>query len=458
MTEERDERAAPGSRADAEGPSWLELDRRHVWHPFSQARSEPPPVPIVRAEGVWLHTASGERIIDAISSWWVTLHGHVHPRLARAVAEQAATLEQVIFAGMTHEPASRLAARLVELAPAGLERVFFSDDGSTAVEVALKLAAQHWHQRGESERTIFVALENAYHGDTFGAMAAGGVSAYHGVFRPFLFDVARAPAPDPFAFDRRRDPSACVRSALRALDEILDAHRGRVAALIIEPMLQGAGGMIVWPDGYLAGARQLCDEHGTLLIADEVLTGFGRTGKLFACEHGPVSPDLLCLSKGLTGGFLPLGATLATEAIWSSFLGDDRSTAFLHGHSYTANPIACAVALESLRIIEEERVLDRVRAIESKLGERLSRARSLPLVADVRGIGAVAAIELDTPAGGYHDPIGQRLAKELLARGVLIRPLGNVVYVLPPYAITDEEIDLVFDRIEEAIQRLAAEA
>lgn len=430
---------------------WTELDARHVWHPFSQALVEPPPIPVERGEGVWLYTRRGERILDGISSWWVNIHGHSHPRLSHAIASQASTLEQVIFAGFTHEPASRLARELVARAPPGLERVFYSDDGSTAVEVALKMAAQCWRQRGEVRRTLFVALEHAYHGDTFGAMAAGGVAAYHGAFRPFFFDVLRAPSPHPFAFDGRRDPEACARGALGALDAVLARHRGRVAAVIVEPMLQGAGGMIVWPASYLRGLREICDEHETLLIADEVLTGFGRTGRLFACEHGPIAPDLLCISKALTGGYLPLGATLATPEVYSAFLGEDRSSAFLHGHSYTANPIACRVALESLALFEESLALERIAEIEQRFRVRLERLKGRPGVADVRGIGAVAAVELATSEGGYHDAVGPTLAREFLARGILLRPLGNVIYVLPPYVITDAEVDLIFDAIEEVV-------
>jgi adenosylmethionine-8-amino-7-oxononanoate aminotransferase len=435
---------------------WIDADRRHVWRPFTQIATAPPPLPIVRAEGMYLHTADGRAILDGISSWWVNLHGHAVPRLVRAIEAQAARLEHVIFAGFAHEPAARLAEALARRAPRGLERVFYSDDGSTAVEVALKMAAQSWLQRGEPERTVFVALEQAYHGDTFGAMAAGGIELFREKFQPFLFRVERAPAPCPFRFDRRRNSAACVQHALAALDAVLARNTGRVAAVIVEPMLQGAGGMIVWPREYLGGLRDLCDRHRTLLIADEVLTGFGRTGKLFACEHGPIAPDILCLSKGLTGGFLPLGATLASEEIFASFLGTDRSMAFFHGHSYTANPIACAVALESIALLEESRALDRVTAIEARFADRLTRIARHAAVADVRGIGGVAAIELEPRGtGGYLDDIGPRLAQEFLARDVLLRPLGNVIYLLPPYIISDGEIDRVFDIIEDVLDGIS---
>jgi adenosylmethionine-8-amino-7-oxononanoate aminotransferase len=337
--------------------------------------------------------------------------------------------------------------------------VFFSDDGSTAVEVALKMAAQYWRHRGEDGRTSFIALEHAYHGDTFGAMAAGGIPLFHDVFRPVLFAVARAPAPHPYAFDGRRDEAACVERSLDALDRLLAEHGDRTAAVIVEPMLQGAGGMIVWPAAYLRGVRERTEAHGVLLIADEVLTGFGRTGPLFACEHGPVRPDILCLSKALTGGVLPLGATLCTDEVHGAFVSDDRRRTFFHGHSYTANPIACAAALESLRLIEDERVLARVGAIEARFRSHLERLSRHKAVADVRGIGAVAAIELATTGGrGYLDDLGPRLARAFLERDILLRPLGNVVYFLPPYVVTDAEIDGTFAVIEDVIEELASRA
>jgi adenosylmethionine-8-amino-7-oxononanoate aminotransferase len=436
---------------------WLILDREHVWHPYTQMLTAPPPLPVERAEGIYLHLRDGRRLLDGISSWWVNLHGHNHPRLNRALERQLGKLAQVIFAGFAHEPAARLASRLAELAPPGLQRVFYSDDGSTAVEVALKLALGHWRHRGEPQRTLFAALEHAYHGDTFGAMAAGGVPVFHEAFGPQLLEVRRAHAPYCHRCPLGKERRTCAIDCLRGLEDLLEREGERIAAVIIEPMLQGAGGMIVWPPEFLRGARELTRRHGVLLIADEVLTGFGRTGKLFACEHGPISPDLLCLSKALTAGYLPLGATLASDALYESFLSEDRRRTFFHGHSYTANALACAVALESLAIIEEEGVLERVRELEKLFAERLERCRRLPQVGDVRGIGAVAAIELRSPepeaggAGGYLDAVGPRLQRRLLERGILLRPLGNVVYFLPPLCIGDAEAHAVFDALEEAV-------
>jgi adenosylmethionine-8-amino-7-oxononanoate aminotransferase len=419
---------------------WVAADRANVWHPYTQMLTAPPAVPIVRAEGVYLVAADGRRILDGISSWWVNLHGHNHPRLNRALSEQASKLAQVIFAGFTHEPAARLAAELSRRSPGRLQHVFFSDDGSTAVEVALKMAYQHWKNRGEPHRRLFVALDNAYHGDTFGAMAAGGVALFHESFKDLLFQVRRARSPSPF------------RSESRSLEEILATEGERVAAVLIEPMLQGAGGMIVWPVEFLRQVRDLTARHHLPLIADEVLTGFGRTGKLFACEHGPVAPDILCLSKALTGGYLPLGATLASDEIYESYLSEDRGRTFFHGHSYTGNALACAVALESLSILDDEKCLERVARMEALFRERLSRLRELPAVAGTRGLGGVGVVELASREGGYLDHLGPRLQGEFLKRGVLLRPLGNVLYFMPPYAITDDEVSWVFDQIEEVIK------
>jgi adenosylmethionine-8-amino-7-oxononanoate aminotransferase len=427
-------------------PEWLALDRAHVWHPYTQMQTAPAPLPVVRAEGVWLELADGRRILDGISSWWVNLFGHNHPRLNAALAAQAAELEQVIFAGFTHEPGARLAAELVAIAPAGLSRVFFSDDGSTAVEVAMKMAVQQWRQRGQERRRIFVALDHAYHGDTFGAMAAGGDAVFHGAFADLLCEVRRAPVPSS---------EAQVGGALAALAAILDGAEGEVAAVLVEPILQGAGGMRLHPPSYLRGVREATRDRGVPLIADEIFTGFGRTGRMFACEHAGVTPDLLCLSKGLTGGYLPLAATLASEEIYAAFLSDDRGRAFFHGHSYTANALACAVARASLALFAETQCLGRIAELSRLFAGRLALLGALPGVARVRGLGALAVVELEPAAkdreSGYLDARGPRLAQEFLDRGVLLRPLGNVIYFLPPYTITDDECHRVFDIVEETL-------
>ena len=450
-------------------PAWIEADRLHVWHPYTQMQTAPPPLPVVRAEGVYLYTADGRRLLDGISTWWVNIHGHNHPRLNRALAAQAERLAQVVFAGLTHEPAARLAAELAARAPGRLPWVFYSDDGSTAVEVALKMAYQHWRHRGEPGRTLFVAFDGAYHGDTFGAMAAGGVEVFHAAFHELFFTVRRACTPH----------SAAHGSASPPLAAVLESEGERVAAVILEPMLQGAGGMLVQTPAFLREVRELTRRHGVPLIADEVLTGFGRTGRLFACEHGPIAPDLLCLSKALTGGYLPLSATLASDEIYRSFLSADRSRTFFHGHSFTANALACAVALESLALFEEEDRLARIARLERLFAGRLAALASHPAVAAVRHLGAMAALELapattgvagtpgapgtarvagaaGTPAaaGGYLDDLGPRLAARLLERGLLLRPLGNVLYLLPPYVIEDAEAEAAFDAIAAVLDEL----
>jgi adenosylmethionine-8-amino-7-oxononanoate aminotransferase len=409
-------------------------DERFVWHPYTQHGLNQPPLAIARAEGAYLYESSGRRIFDAVSSWWVTLHGHAHPRITVAIAEQAALLEQVIFAGFTHEPAARLASTLIERAPPGLQRVFYSDDGSTAVEVAVKMALQHHCNRGEDRRLI-AALANAYHGDTFGAMSVSARGLFTQPFTPLLFDVARLP--DPVDHD-----------VVAALDQLI-AERGReLAAVIVEPMLLGAGGMRMWPAAALRGLRELTAAHGILLIADEVLTGFGRTGPLFACEHAGVSPDLMCLSKGLTGGALPLGATLVREEIFESFRSNDRTRTLFHGHSYTANPVACAAALASMSLLDDACAEER-RRIERAQRRGASRLASVRGVENVRVLGTVLALELSAGPGGYLNTVGPAVHRFALDRGVLLRPLGNTIYVLPPYCSSDEALTEAQDLIAE---------
>lgn len=416
-------------------------DQTCLWHPYTQMLTQPPPLPVVRAKGVWLYTEDGRRILDGISSWWVNIHGHSHPKLNEALAAQARELEHVVFAGCTHRPAIELAERLLEVLPGGLTRIFYSDDGSTAVEVALKLALQYWRNRGEAGRRAFVTLHHAYHGDTVGAMSASEDSLFTRAFQPLLFPVMRAHAPYCYRCPLGLTRATCEIACLGDLEARLREGGDSIAGILLEPMLQGAGGMIVWPPEFLAGARRLADQYGTLLIADEVLTGFGRTGRMFACEHAGVRPDLVCLSKGLTAGYLPLGATAATTAIYDAFLSEDRSKAFFHGHSYTANALACAVGVASLNLFRDEAVLDRVQALERQLRAGLEPMRSFPSVGDVRVIGGVGIVELKSSEAGYLDGLGPRLYREFLDRGLLLRPLGNIVYLMPPYVISEAEVD-----------------
>ena len=446
------------SRADR----LVERDRACVWHPYTQALAQPDLLPIVSGKGVYLYTSDGRRLLDGISSWWVNIHGHSHPRLNEALAAQARELEHVVFAGCTHPPAVDLAERLVAALPPGLTRVFYSDNGSTAVEVALKLAYQYWRNRGEPRRLQFVTLHGAYHGDTTGAMSASDASVFTEPFRPLLFPVIRAHSPYchrcPVGLDRAR----CHIDCLTDLEDRLNEHGDAVATVLVEPMLQGAGGMIVWPAEFLAGVRRLCDRYGTLMIADEVLTGFGRTGRMFACEHAAVTPDLICLSKALTAGYLPLAVTAATERIFEAFLSEDRSKTFFHGHSYTANPLACAVALASLDLFRDDNVLDRVQSLERQLRAGLEPLRRLAIVGDVRVIGGIGIVELATDgagtnAGGYLDRIGPTLAAMFVGRGLLLRPLGNVLYFMPPYVITPQETDWALAEIASVLETVNAD-
>jgi len=428
-------------------------DRAHVWHPYTQMLTQPPLLPIVRGEGVYLYTEDGRKILDGISSWWVNIHGHSHPKLNAALAAQAAEIEHVIFAGCTHRPAVELAERLVEVMPAGLKRVFYSDNGSTAVEAAIKMAVQYWRNRGEAQRTGLITLRHAYHGDTVGAMSASEDSVFTHAFTPLLFPVERVLSPYCYRCPLGLERATCRIECLGDLESRLENQGQRVAAVLVEPMLQGAGGMIVWPAEFLAGVRRLCDRYGVLMIADEVLTGFGRTGRMFACEHAHVTPDILCLSKALTAGYLPLGVTAATERIYDAFLSTDRELAFFHGHSYTANPLACAVAIASLELFRETDVLGRVRRLEQQLRAGLEPLRSLPKVGDVRVIGGVGVVELEGNVG-YLADIGPQLGAAFLERNLLLRPLGNILYFMPPYVITETEAEWALEQIREVLGRV----
>jgi adenosylmethionine-8-amino-7-oxononanoate aminotransferase len=437
-------------------------DRRVLWHPYTQMKTAPDPLVVARGEGVYLYTEDGRRVLDAISSWWVNIHGHSHPVLNRALAEQAARLEHVMFAGFTHEPAVELAERLTAVLPAGLTRVFYSDNGSTAVEVALKMALQYWQNRGEPARTRFIGMRHAYHGDTVGAMSVGDDSVFTEAFGALMFPIDRAEPPYCYRCPLGLERASCGIDCLGSLEAALKARGGEVAAVVVEPMLQAAGGMITWPAEYLSGARALCDRYGTLLIADEVLTGFGRTGRMFACEHAAIAPDIICLSKAITGGYLPLGATVATEPIYESFLSEDRHKTFFHGHSFTGNPLACAVGCASLTLFQTDNVLARVRRLEAQLRAGLEPLAALPAVGDVRVIGGIGILELVSDkatraAGGYLDDLGPRIAAAFLERGALVRPLGNIVYLMPPYVITDAEVDWLIAQVRDVLAAIPAE-
>ena len=425
-----------------------------IWHPFTNAALDPAPIEIARAEGVWLHARDGRKIIDAVSSWWVNLHGHANPRIAAAIAEQARKMEHVILAGFTHEPAEELSARLRKWVAPELTQLFFSDDGSTAVEVALKLAVQHFSNGGRAQKSEIVALEHGYHGDTAGAMSVSDDSPFTDPFRAMRYAVHRAHAAYCYRCPVGLQRETCHIECVDKLEKLLEERGDRIAAVIVEPLLQAAGGMIVHPVEFLQGVRALCTKHDVLLIADEVLTGFGRTGKMFACDLAGVAPDLMCLSKGITGGFLPMGATLCSGSVAAVFHSENRMHTFYHGHSYTGNALACAAANASLRIFDDEPVFDRIAHIARIHAERLAELEKYPVVGDTRQIGTIGAIELRTDDAGYLSAMRPKLYAFFLERGVLLRPLGNVVYVLPPYVISPEELHRVWDVIVEAVETL----
>ncbi len=450
----------------ADGNDWRTRDLAAVWHPCTQMREHPdvqPLLPIERGDGAWLIESGGRRILDSGSSWWTNLHGHAEPRIAEAIATQARTLEQVILAGCTHPRAVELAERLLAVAPREpgrppLSKVFFADNGSAGVEVALKMAFQWFQNRGdEPRRTKFVALQNGYHGETLGALAVGDIPLYRRVYAPLLCEALFTPSPD--AYDARAGQSAagCAEDAADALAHLLDQHAGEICALILEPLVQCAGGMRMHDPVYLKRVRELCDVHGVFLIADEIAVGFGRTGTLFAFEQAGVQPDLLCLSKGLTGGFLPLSTVLATQVLYDGFLDASRDRAFLHSHSYTGNPLACAAALASLDIFESDDVLARNRATASKMATLAAQIGAHRHVADTRQTGMIVAFELtrDGDKATPFDPalrIGLQAYRHAVERGVLLRPLGDILYWMPPYCIDDAQLQLLADVTAEAIE------
>ncbi|GAB2501672.1 adenosylmethionine--8-amino-7-oxononanoate transaminase [Lysobacter humi (ex Lee et al. 2017)] len=440
------------SPADA----WRRRDLAVLWHPCTQMREHPdvlPLLPVARGEGEWLVGMDGRRYLDAVSSWWTCIHGHAEPRLAAALAKQASTLEHVILAGCSHAPAVELAERLLAIAPreagrAPLAKVFYADNGSAGVEVALKMAFHWFRNRGEDRRTKFVALENGYHGETLGALAVGDIPLYRRVYAPLLAEALFAPSPDAFLAVPGETAEERAHRAADALGALLDRHGGDVCALILEPLVQCAGAMRMHHPAYLRRVRELCDAHGVFLIADEIAVGFGRTGTMFACEQAGIAPDLLCLSKGLTGGAMPLAAVLATQAIFDGFLDDSRERAFLHSHSYTGNPLACAVALASLDIFEADGVLERNRATSAAMARLAAPLRAHPAVIDVRQTGMIAAIEMAPGAVPGADGVareapgrrGLHAYRAALDRGVLLRPLGDVLYWMPPYCIGEEAL------------------
>jgi adenosylmethionine---8-amino-7-oxononanoate aminotransferase len=433
----------------------LARDRRHVWHPFTQHGTEGDPIVLTGAKGASLFDANGNEILDLVSSWWTCTHGHSHPKLNAALAEQASRFEHVMFAGFTHQPAVDLATALAELLPGDLSRVFFSDDGSTAVEVALKIAYQYWINVGEPRRQILVAFDGGYHGDTLGAMSLGRGSQLFSPFRDLMCKVCVLPCPATFEGD---DAAGERETGAMSAFEALLADRGQsVAALIIEPLLQGAGGMRLCRPSFLKRLVEMAQAAGILVIFDEVATGFGRTGTLFAMEQAEVVPELVCLSKGLTSGYMPLAVTVAREAVFEAFLGESFDRALPHGHSFTANPLACAVALASLALFEEEKTLQRIARINKRHREMLAELAARPDVGRFRLIGSILAFDVKA-AGGYQSAENRALRDWYLAHGLNIRPLAATLYLMPPYCITDEELARAYDGLVEGLDTLAPSA
>ncbi len=410
-----------------------------VWRPFTQHALQPHAIEIASAEGAWLTAKDGARYLDAISSWWVITHGHCEPRIMRAIRDQTERLDQLIFAGFTHEPAETLARRLVALTPQGLDYVFYSDSGSTSVEVAIKMALGFWRNRGE-ERARILALEHSYHGDTVGGMSTSARGPFNATYAPLLYDVEHVPFPT----------AGCEQVTLDALEA---ACKARPAAFVVEPLILGAGGMLIYPPFVLREMRAVCARHGVLFIADEVLTGFGRTGTLFACEQAGVVPDIACYAKGLTGGALPLAVTMCRAGIFEAHVSEDRARALFHSSSFTANPIACAAALANLDIWKSGDARGAVARTCALQEERIGRFAKNARFRNVRRIGTIAALDLAVAEGGYLATIGLELMRFFNARGLVLRPLGPTIYVLPPYCVTGEDLDLAYGAIEEAGER-----
>ncbi len=442
-------------------------DKAYLWHPFTQmfeyAREDP--LIIAEGEGSYLIDVQGNRYLDGISSLWVTVHGHRHARITQAIIEQAKKIAHTTLLGPSNVPAILLAERLVEITPSGLNKVFYSECGAAAVEIGLKIAFQYWRQREapRREKTQFAHLHNAYHGDTLGAVGVGGLDLFHEVYRPLLTQHVSVPAPYCYRCPLSLTPDSCRKKCFDAMEEVIAAHHRRIAAFIVEPLVQGAAGIIIAPEGFLKRIRDVCDHYGMLLIADEVAVGFGRTGRMFACEHEAVSPDILITGKGLTGGYLPLAATLTTDEIYEAFLGEYREQkTFFHGHTYTGNPVACAAALANLDVFEREKTLAQLQEKMTSLSHHLKNLSHLSHVGDIRQKGFMVGIELvrdKTTKEPYplEENIGRRVIKEARSHGLIIRPLGDVIVLMPPLSITTTELRQIVNVTAAAIKTVTEE-
>ncbi|MEI7474045.1 MAG: adenosylmethionine--8-amino-7-oxononanoate transaminase [bacterium] len=439
----------------------IDKDLKYIWHPFTQMKDyekDEKPIIIERGEGIYIWDIEGNRYIDGISSWWVNVLGHSNTRLNNAIINQLQKIEHVLLAGFSHKPAIELAEKLINLMPEAITRVFYSDNGSTAVEVALKMAYQYCVQSGKPQKNKFIALKNSYHGDTIGAVSVGGVELFHHVYKPLLFDVCQAESPYCYRCPEGKKADTCKVECISSMEKIFQEHSDEIIGVVVEPLNQAAGGMIIYPSKYLAKVRELCDKYDALLIDDEVAMGFGRTGKMFAFEHAEIVPDIVCVAKGLTGGYMPLSATLTTEKIYKAFYDDyENKKTFYHGHSFTGNPLAASVALECAKIYEEDKIIEAIQPKIKRLKEEMQKLKDNKYVGDIRQIGMVGAIELvrnkeTKEEFPLKDRIGHQIYKEALKRGAIIRPLGNVLYFMPPLIITEEEIEKLVNIAHESIK------
>ena len=442
---------------------WIGKDLKYIWHPFTQMKDyeKEEPVIIERGKGIYVWDLKENMYIDGISSWWVNTLGHSNERLNNAIKNQLDKIEHVLLAGFSHKPAIELAERLVDITPSELTKVFYSDNGSTAVEVALKMAYQYWTQIGKPEKSKFIALKNSYHGDTIGAVSVGGVDLYHKVYKPLLFEIFQAESPYCYRCPYEKNRDSCSIDCLSSVEDILKTNSEEIAGIIVEPLVQAAGGMIIYPAEYLTKLKTLCDRYNILLIDDEVAMGFGRTGKMFAFEHANIVPDIICLAKGLTAGYLPLSVTMTKQKIYDAFYDDyEKLKTFYHGHSFTGNPLAASVAVENLKIHEENRIVESLQPKIQKLARELEKFKELDYVGDIRHIGMIGVVEIVKDKTSkepypFEDRIGQKVYKEALKKGAILRPLGNILYFMPPYVITESEIELLtniaYDSIKAAV-------
>ena len=448
--------------------NYINLDKQYVWHPFTQMSNwlADEPLIIERGEGFYLIDTERKRYIDGVSSLWCNVHGHCVRHIDKAISDQLVKISHSTLLGLGQCRSIELAAKLVKIAPAGLAKVFYSDSGATSVEIALKMAYQYWHNQGQKKRTKFIALENSYHGDTVGSVSVGGIELFHSIFKPLLFEALFAPSPHPYRF--KGTAAKCGQFSLNAIEEILKKNRGHVAAILLEPMVQGAAGMIMHPSGFLKGVRGLADKYDVLLIADEVATGFGRTGKMFACEHEHVTPDIMCVAKGITGRYLPLAATLTTQKIFDAFLSDiSEHKTFYHGHTYTGNALACAAAIASLELFEKNKLIESMEPKVAIIKQYLDKMALLENVGNVRQCGMMAGIEIvsnkrSKKPFAYENTIGAKLCSAMRAKGAILRPLGDVIVLMPSPAINIELLEklltIVYDTVKVDLPKMVKNA